>query len=265
MLTTAIKSAINSGYRHFDCAYIYFNEEVIGRAIRESIAESNGTLKREDFFIVSKCFNIFHSKEKVRKSIDDCLARFGLDYVDCYLIHWPMGFKEDTVDNPVDEKGFVIPSDVHYIDTYKYMEELVATGKTKSIGLSNFNVEQVRDILNSCKIRPVCNQFEVHPLCQMNELVEFCQKNEIVVVAYAPMGAPDRFWGKPGDPVLLEQPQLVELAKRKNKSTAQIILRWLVQRGIVPIPKSVTPKRIQENAEVKYKKIIYSIYFIQVD
>ena len=130
------------------------------------------------------------------------------------------------------------------------MEELVAEGKTKSIGVSNFNIEQLTELLAVCKIKPVCNQFEVHPLCQSTELVDFCQKNDVLVVAYAPLGAPDRFWGKPGDPVLLEQPQLLELAKTKGKSVAQIILRWLVQRGIAIIPKSVTPSRIEENANV---------------
>ncbi len=121
MLSNAIKAAIHAGYRHFDCAYIYHNEQIIGQAIRDTIAESNGQLKREDFFIVSKCFNIFHSREKVRQSIDDCLARFGFDYLDCYLMHWPMGFKEDDCDNPVDANGFVIPSDVHYVDCYSVM------------------------------------------------------------------------------------------------------------------------------------------------
>lgn len=249
-LITAIKSAIQSGYRHFDCAYCYHNEQHIGRAIRESIAESNGQLKREDFFIVSKCFNIFHSKEKVKYSIDTCLERFGLDYLDCYLMHWPMGFKEDAGDNPQDENGLIIPTDVHYIDTYKYLEELVDQGKVKSIGVSNFNPEQLQDILNMCKYKPVCNQFEVHPLLQANEWVDFCQKNDVAVVAYAPFGAPDRFWGQPGDPVLLEQPQLLELAKKHSKSPAQIILRWLHQRDIIVIPKSVTPSRIQENANI---------------
>ncbi len=127
---------------------------------------------------------------------------------------------------------------------------MVAEGKTKSIGVSNFNPEQLEHLLSVCKIKPVCNQFEVHPLCQATEWVECCQRNDVAVVAYAPLGAPDRFWGKPGDPVLLEQPQLLELAQRKGKSPAQIIIRWLIQRGIVVIPKSVTPKRIQENADV---------------
>ena len=109
------------------------------------------------------------------------------------------------------------------------MEELVEEGKVKSIGLSNFNAQQVSDILKACTIRPVCNQFEIHPMLQCARLVEFCQQNEIVVVAFAPLGAPDRTWGKPGDPSILEQPELVALAAKKGRSVAQIILRWLVQ------------------------------------
>lgn len=130
------------------------------------------------------------------------------------------------------------------------MEELVDSGKTKSIGVSNFNNEQLGEILKMCRIKPVCNQFEVHPLLQSDNWVDFNHKNGVQVVAYAPLGAPDRFWGKPEDPVLLETPQLVELAKKKGKTTAQVVLRWLVQRDIVIIPKSVTPSRIRENADV---------------
>jgi aldehyde reductase len=248
-LIVAIKEAIKAGYRHFDCAYIYFNEQHIGKAIRESIEESNGKLKREDFFIVSKCWNTYHSKEGVKKSIDDCLARFGLDYLDLYVMHWPMGFKENDVPLPT-ENGKCVPSEFNFTDTYKYMEELVEQGKTKSIGISNFNIQQCKDILSICKIKPVCNQFEVNPLWQNEELVDFCLSNDIKVVAYAPLGAPDRGWSKSGDPVPLENPLILDLAKKYNKQPAQIILKWLLQRNLIVIPKSVTPSRIQANIDL---------------
>jgi aldehyde reductase len=246
-LVNAVKAAIKAGYRHFDCAHIYFNEQHIGKAIRESIQESNGALKREDFFIVSKLWNTFHSQEKVNASIDDILKRLGLDYLDLYVIHWPMGFKEDVGDYPVGPDGKLIPSDIHYTDTYRYMEDLVAKGKTKMIGVSNFNIQQLKDILGMCKIKPVCNQFEVNPLWQNIELVDFCKSQDVAVVAYAPLGAPDRGWSKAGDPVPLENPRILQLAKTYNKTPAQIILKWLLQRDLVVIPKSVTPSRIQEN------------------
>ena len=131
------------------------------------------------------------------------------------------------------------------------MEDLVTSGKTKSIGLSNFNPSQLQDILKMCKIRPVCNQFEVNPLLQNNIWVEACQKEDIAVVAYAPFGAPDRPWSKPGDPSPLIHPTILELSEKYKRTPGQIILRWLNQRGIVVIPKSVTPARIQQNTNVK--------------
>lgn len=132
------------------------------------------------------------------------------------------------------------------------MEELVELGKVKSIGVSNFNIEQVTEVLKICKIRPVCNQFEVNPLWQNEELVNFCQSEGIAVVAYAPLGAPDRGWLKPEDPLPLQNPVILEMAKRHNKSPAQVILRWLVQKNIIVIPKSVTPSRIEENSRVGF-------------
>ncbi|RMZ97105.1 aldose reductase-like [Brachionus plicatilis] len=250
VLVDAVKAAIKSGYRHFDCAHIYFNEQHIGKAIRDTIAESNGALKREDFFITSKCWNTYHSREKVHLCLDQILQRLGLEYLDLYLIHWPMGFKEDAGDYPLGEDGKMIPSDIHYLDTYKAMEECVRNGKTKSIGVSNFNIKQLEDVLANGEIKPVCNQVEVNPLFQNAELIEFCQKKNIVVVAYAPLGAPDRAWLKTEDPVPLQHPIVLNLAKKHNKSPAQIILRWLLQRGLVVIPKSVNPTRIEENSKI---------------
>ena len=130
------------------------------------------------------------------------------------------------------------------------MEEIVNQGKSKSIGISNFNIEQIKEILGMCKIRPVCNQFEVNPLLQNNELVDYCQSENIAVVAYAPLGAPDRGWSQQGDPIPLEDPVILDMAKRYNKTPAQIILRWIVQRNLIVIPKSVTPSRIAENSQV---------------
>lgn len=127
---------------------------------------------------------------------------------------------------------------------------MVGKGKTKSIGLSNFNPEQVRNVLRACKIRPVCNQFEVNPLLPNNEWVDFCLSEDVAVVAYAPLGAPDRPWGKSNDPLPLEHPVVLSLAEKHKKTAGQIILRWLHQRGIVVIPKSVTPARIEQNANV---------------
>jgi diketogulonate reductase-like aldo/keto reductase len=142
------------------------------------------------------------------------------------------------------------------------MEELVAAGKTRSIGVSNFNISQLQDVLDHCKIKPVCNQFEIHPIFPNTELVNFCQQNGVIPVAYAPLGANDRSWAQKNDPVLLEQPVVLELAKKHNKTPAQVVLKWNIQRGNIVIPKSVTPKRIEENAQVL---MISKIPFIDLD
>lgn len=134
------------------------------------------------------------------------------------------------------------------------MEDMVAKGKTKSIGLSNFNVQQIKDVLAVCKIRPVCNQFEVNPNLHNNEWVDFCQKENIAVVAYAPLGSPECPYATSGRAVPLKSPLLANLAKKYNKSPAQLILRWLIQRDIVVIPKSANPVRLRENFEVKSRK-----------
>ena len=136
------------------------------------------------------------------------------------------------------------------------MEDLVLKGKVKSIGLSNFNPDQVKEVLSVCKIRPVCNQFEVNPFLPNNEWVDYCQKENIAVVAFAPFGGPDREWLKKDDPVVLESPFILSLAKKYKRSAGQVILRWLTQRGIVVIPKSVTPSRIEENAKVEFFALI---------
>ena len=131
------------------------------------------------------------------------------------------------------------------------MEDSVATGKTKSIGISNFNIKQTQDVLNMCKIKPVCNQVEAHPIFNNSELVDFCKKNDIQVVAYAPLGASARPWAQASQPVLIEQKLVLDIAKKYNKTASQVVLRWNVQRQVVVIPKSVTPKRIEENAQVR--------------
>jgi diketogulonate reductase-like aldo/keto reductase len=185
-------------------------------------------------------------------------------------------YKDMGQDFPTDEKGKIVPDDSHYVESYqvsfpfysdtkallhyfqiinevfeKFLEELVDAGLTRSIGLSNYNPQQMQDVLKACRIRPVCNQFEVNPFLPNNEWVDFCHKENIAVVAYAPFGAPDRSWAKTGEPLsTLENALVVELAKKYNKKPGQIVLRWLIQRGIIPIPKSVTPSRIEENIHV---------------
>jgi diketogulonate reductase-like aldo/keto reductase len=168
------------------------------------------------------------------------------------LIHWPMALKETSpVDEfPRDEQGNLIFSDVHYMETWRALEECVDENSTKSIGLSNFNIEQCQDVLNKCRIKPVCNQIEVHPYFQNDQLVEFCQNNGMIVVAYSPLGAVDLAQTREELPNILLDESLIRIGKKHNKTAAQVCLRWSLQRGCVPVVKSLQQDQIVENAQI---------------
>jgi len=249
-LSAAIKEAIKNGYRAIDCAWVYRNEAIIGKALKEAMQEFN--LKRSDFFITGKIWNTHHSKKLVRKCFDESLNNLQLDYLDLLLCHWPFGYAENTGKEPFpsDDDGKMRFSDVHYLQTYQAMEELVQEGKVKIIGLSNFSIQQVKDVMDNCTIKPSVNQFEINPYCPNFELVEFCQNNGLVVEGYAPLGASDRAWSKTEDPKVLENDVILRLADKHKKTPAQISIKWVLQRNIVVLVKSVTSSRIKENIDV---------------
>lgn len=244
----AVKIAIDCGYRHIDCALAYQNETEVGNAIRDKIADK--VIKREDIFVTSKCWNTFHRKEKVIECCKKSLGYLGLDYVDLYLIHWPISYKEGDELFPKDADGKMLTENIDFTETWKGMEEVYEKGLAKSIGLSNFNSEQIKKILNMCKIKPVVLQVECHPFLNQNKLIEFCKSHGITITAYSPLGSPDRPWHKDDEPNLLADGRIDKIAKKHNKSPAQIILRFNVQRGVIVIPKSVTDTRIQDNFKI---------------
>ncbi|CAO3678571.1 hypothetical protein G6F70_004407 [Rhizopus microsporus] len=243
----AVKYALEIGYRHLDCAYCYCNEDEVGQGIRES------GVPREKIFITSKLWNTHHRKEYVKANVRASLKALGVDYLDLYLVHWPVSFvnpgtPEDTptvpnMDYIIPKKDGKVPIDhVDDEETWRAMEELVEEGLVKAIGLSNYNIEKTKKILSFCKIKPAMNQIELHPALQQPELVKFCQDNGIAVTAYSPLGN-----NVYGEKRIVDDPIIVSVAKKLNKSPAQVCISFAAQRGVIVIPKSVTPSRIKEN------------------
>ncbi|XP_036332145.1 aldo-keto reductase family 1 member B1 [Rhagoletis pomonella] len=235
----AVKDAIDVGYRHIDTAFVYENEDEVGRAINAKIAE--GIIKREDIFVVTKLGGIHHDPQLVEHACRKSLSNLGLVYIDLYLMHFPVGqvYKGDE-----NVHGTAELSDVDYLDTWHAMEKLVDVGLVRGIGLSNFNAEQTERVIQNCRIRPLVNQVECHPGLNQKKLIAFSRHHNIVITAYCPLARPkpDQQW-----PPFLYDETAKKLAQKYQKTTTQICLRYLLQLGTIPIPKSVTKNRIEEN------------------
>ena len=213
----AVREALRVGYRSIDTAMIYENEAGVGRALKDS------GIPREDIFLTTKVWNKDQGYERTLAAFETSLQKLGVDYVDLYLIHWPM------------------PDEDLYMDTWRALEQLYRDGKTKAIGVSNFHIPHLTRVLEEGTVVPVVNQIELHPFLSQEAIREFCQKNGIVVEAWSPL-----MRGRDA----LTEPVITEIAARHGKTPAQVVLRWHLQHGIIAIPKSVTPSRIQENLDI---------------
>ncbi len=239
----AVTHALDLGYRHIDCAAIYGNEPEIGTAFAKAFSKTG--IQRKDVFITSKLWNTNHHPDNVEAACRQTLADLQLEYLDLYLIHWGIAFIHGSESEPVDDKGMVITEPVPIQATWKAMESLVEKGLVKSIGISNFTTPMILDLLSYAHIKPVVNQIEVHPYNAQPQLIEYCRKKEIVVTAYSPLGSAGNTTDKP-----LADPIITAIATDYKKTPAQILIRWSLQRGLIVIPKTVTPVRIAENLNV---------------
>ncbi|CAG5107711.1 Similar to akr1a1a: Aldo-keto reductase family 1 member A1-A (Danio rerio) [Cotesia congregata] len=253
VLTKALESALEAGYRHIDTAPVYENEHVIGKVLNKWI--QSGKVKREELFIVTKLPPTGSRPGGVEKWIKKSLNDLQLNYLDLYLIHTPFTFEEIGDDlHPKDESGKIkIDKSTDHIAVWKEMENQVSAGRTKAIGLSNFNIKQIEKVISVAK-EPIANlQIELHAYFQQNEMVNFCKKKGITVTAYSPLGTRGfvNLIGKNDKiPSIMDNSELIKIGKKYNKSSAQIALKFIIQKGIAAIPKSTNPKRIQENIDL---------------
>lgn len=213
---SSVKAAIEAGYRSIDTAAIYGNEEGVGQAIKEA------SVPREELFITTKVWNSNQGYETTLAAFEESMTKLGLDYLDLYLIHWPM------------------PAIGKYKETWKALEKLYKDGRIRAIGVSNFHVTHLQDLIADCEVVPMVNQVEYHPRLTQAELHEFCKQNKIQLEAWSPLAQGQ----------LLDEPTLAKIGEKYDKSVAQVILRWDLQNEVVTIPKSVKPERIKENADI---------------
>ncbi|TFY51219.1 hypothetical protein EVJ58_g10681 [Rhodofomes roseus] len=257
----AVELAVRAGYRHLDLAMIYANQDEVGRALKKVVPS---VCKREELFITSKVWNTSHKKELVEKELDETLRQLGTDYLDLYLIHWPVAFtaspnpgKDFFPPHPTKEGWVELDTETSLVETWQAMIDLLKTGKVKAIGVSNFTIEHIQGIADATGVWPTANQIEAHPLLQQDELDAFCKAHNIHITAYSPLG--NNMVDKPR---LTDYPEVREIAQRLDATPAQVLIAYGVYRGYSVIPKSVQKERIDSNfkqvslSEEDYQKLV---------
>lgn len=243
---TAVKTAIEIGYRHFDCALVYGNEQEIGQAFADAMKE--GVVKREELWITSKLWNNSHEKQYILPSIKTTLKDLQLDYLDLYLIHWPVALKREVA-YPQTGEDMLSLREIPLSETWAEMIVLKEMGLTRHIGVSNFSIKKLEEVTAATGVRPEVNQLELHPFLQQQKMLDFCQSKGIYLTGFCPLGSADRPANRivEGEPKLFENPIIQELAESRGCTPAQIMLAWAVCRGTSVIPKSVHAHRLTEN------------------
>lgn len=242
----AVLAALNAGYRHFDLAHVYGNEKEIGAALKQAFDE--GIVKREDLFLTGKLWNSDHDREIVPQACDHSLNNLQIEYFDLYLIHFPICWKHTGLSTPSWGKSEL--GDTPLIDTWRAMEKLVETGKCRSIGVSNYPMMLMHDLVTQAEIQPACNQIEVHAYYTRESLVNYCLARDICVTAHTPLGGGQANAGAWSTPSPLKDSVVNEIASAHGKSPAQVLLRFLLQNGVVVLPKSVKAHRMAENIDL---------------
>ena len=238
----ATRTALQAGFRHLDCAERYRNEEQVGEAIESAI--QTGSINRENLFITTKLWNNNHRPERVQPAMESSRDRLKLEYIDLYLIHTPYAFRPGDEQDPRDQHDNVLYDEsTTLMDTWRAMENLVDGGKCKAIGLSDVSITQVREVFEQARIKPSVVQVESHPYLPETEILEFCNANGLVMLAFAPLGHGIQ-------PGVLKDPVILAIASRVNKTPAQVLLAWAVQRGTAILTTPKTPERAKENLDI---------------
>lgn len=251
----AVKYALSIGYRHIDCAAIYGNEKEIGEALKEVFEE--GDIRRNEVFITSKLWNNAHRKEDVKPALEQSLKDLQLDYLDLYLMHWPVAFKPDVEGIPESDEAYLSLEEVPLKETWEAMVDLKKENLVNHVGVSNFSQKKLSELMESTDFVPEMNQIESHPYLHQTDLVKFCQDNGILVTAYSPLGSQDRTVEMKADnePTLLDNEVVKSVAEKHEASPAQVLIKFHLKRDIVTIPKSTNKDRIQENFESQNVKL----------
>lgn len=241
----AVATALKAGYRHIDTARIYGTEKAVGAAINKS------GIPRNEIFLTTKLWNTDHRPENVGKELDESLKDLGLGYVDLFLMHWPVAWRPGDGMFPKDGDKPAVEK-VDYVETYKAMEEVYKSGKARAIGISNFSKAETERVLKECNVKPAVHQMEMHPWLQQRSFREWLQSQGIHVIQYSPFGNLNPIY-EGADRKLIEDPVIVDIAKKHNKAAAQVALAWGIAHGNSVIPKSKTDNRIKDNLGGDFK------------